>query len=324
MSLNCRRFRFYKRFAAALLLIGAACSVSTDAIYAAETVPLRVTKPPKTLELDPIYTKHVSATGFPVVGTDKVSDYALLEAAYLINRMLKDRPDIRHAMIRNKTRMVVMAYNEFTTDFPEQKEMKPKNFWDRRARGLGALPDRPVTSCGEENLIQLRGDPYRTENILIHEFAHTIHHMGLNTIDRGFDEKLKEIYQDAMKRGLWKGKYASTNRAEYWAEAVQSYFGTNRPPDHDHNHVDTREELKEYDPAVFALAAKVFRGADWKYVWPGDRKEQGHLAGLDPNKMPAFSWPKRLLAEDRKLTANKKKMLEQQKQDAAKKKATKK
>jgi len=28
---------------------------------------------------------------------------------------------------------------------------------------------------------------------------------------------------------------------EYWAEAVQSWFDTNREPDHDHNHVNTRD-----------------------------------------------------------------------------------
>lgn len=321
MILGCQRFRSCKRLAAVLLLIGIsvvgiACSTTAGSLRADEAVSLQVTKPPKTLELDPIYTKHVSATGFPVIGTDKVSDYALLEAGYLINLMLKDRPDVRNAMIRNNTRFVVMAYNEFTTDFPEQKEMKPKDYWDRRARGLGAIPRRPVSSCGEENLIQLKGDPYHAENILIHEFAHTIHHMGLNYVDKGFDKKLKEIYADAMGHGLWKGKYASTNRAEYWAEAVQSYFGTNRPPDHDHNHVDTREELKEYDPAAYELVAKVFHNADWNYVWPRDRKEKQHLEGLDPAKMPAFSWPKRLLKEDRKIEAHKKKLLEQQKKNA--------
>ena len=61
-----------------------------------------------------------------------------------------------------------------------------------------------------------------------------------------------------MAKGLWAKKYAATNRHEYWAEAVQSWFGTNREPDHDHNHVNTREELIEYDPAIAELCAEVF------------------------------------------------------------------
>ena len=51
-----------------------------------------------------------------------------------------------------------------------------------------------------------------------------------------------------MEEGLWKGKYAATNFHEYWAEGVQSWFDTNRENDHDHNHVNTREELKDVRP----------------------------------------------------------------------------
>ncbi len=31
-----------------------------------------------------------------------------------------------------------------------------------------------------------------------------------------------------MKAGLWKGKYASVNHHEYFAEGVQSWFDDNR------------------------------------------------------------------------------------------------
>ncbi|MCH8215687.1 MAG: hypothetical protein IH892_02820 [Planctomycetes bacterium] len=45
------------------------------------------------------------------------------------------------------------------------------------------------------------------------------------------------------------------NHAEYFAEGVQSWFNNNRPPDHDHNYVDTRKELKEYDPELATMCA---------------------------------------------------------------------
>ena len=45
-------------------------------------------------------------------------------------------------------------------------------------------------------------------------------------------------------------RYAATDEHEYWAEGVQSWFDTNRENDAIHNHVDTREELLEYDPAL--------------------------------------------------------------------------
>jgi len=258
----------------------------------------KVTAPPKdvvkSLKLDPFYKKYISAGGVAIVSSDKVSDYAMLEAAYLIGKMLEDRPDIGKALAANKVRMVVMGVNEFTTDVPEHSDLKPKGFWDKRARGLGATPHRPATSCGEENLLRYKGDPYISENILIHEFAHAIHHMGLNTVDKTFDKRLDTAYKSAMKKGLWKGKYAANNRAEYWAEAVQSWFDTNRKPDHDHNHVDTRKELKEYDPAIAKLVAEIFGDKPWKYVRPSDRKKPGHLKGYDRAKASVFSWPPRV------------------------------
>ncbi|MDA1017018.1 MAG: hypothetical protein O3A00_21495 [Planctomycetota bacterium] len=263
------------------------------------------------LKLDAFYGKYVSADGIPVIGSKRVEDAALMEAAYLINSMLVGRRDIRDAIIKNRTRFVVMAAGEFTTDVPEHATLTPKNFWDRRARGLGATPHRPATSCGEENLLRFPGDPYHKENILVHEFAHTIHHMGLNTVDKTFEQRLKETYDKAMSAGLWKAKYASTNRAEYWAEGVQSYFGTNRPPDHDHNYVDTRDELKTYDARLFKLIDEVFRGNPWQYSNPETRTQQPHLKGSDRTKFPTFKWPARLAGESAKIEVFKKKRLKE-------------
>ena len=97
-----------------------------------------------------------------------------------------------------------------------------------------------------------------------------------------------------MKKGLWKGKYASTNRAEYWAEAVQSWFNDNRENDHDHNHVNTRKELKEYDPDIAKLVEEVFGTREWTYTKATKRLNLPHLKGYDPAKAPEFKWPDRL------------------------------
>ena len=259
------------------------------------TFELKVTEIPKalrdSLSLDAFYKKHVSARGLPVVASKKVSDYALLEAAYLINHMLQDRPDVRNALIDKKVRFVVMGVTEMTTAIPEYRSMKPSKFWDRRARGLGPTRQRLAVSCGEENLLRYPGDPYHEESILVHEFAHAIH-VGIKAIDKSFDGKLKALYEKAMTKGLWKGKYGANNRSEYWAEGVQSWFDTNRLPDHDHNHVNTREELHKYDGDLAKLIAGEFRNSKWRYRRPDDRKYAGHLAGYDPKKAPRFAWPR--------------------------------
>ena len=252
-----------------------------------------VTAPPKELKLDPFYKKYVSANGYPIVGSAAVNDYAMKEAAFLVDMMLAKRPDVKKAMVKGGSRLVVMAHGEFTTDVPEHSKMRPKNFWDARARGLGGSETDPVCSCGEENLLAFEGDPYSTECILIHEFAHNIHLRGLVVVDPTFDDRLKQTYQRAMAAGLWETKYASVNHAEYFAEGVQSWFNNNRPPDHDHNHVDTRKELLKYDPGLAALCKEVFGDTKLVYTKP-DTRLSGHLKGYDPEEAPEFVWPERL------------------------------
>jgi hypothetical protein len=204
-------------------------------------------------------------------------------------------------MIKNKVRCAVMAYSERTTDIPEHSDLKPKDYWNVRARGLGATPIRPAVSGAEENLLNYPGDPYSTENILIHEFGHAIHEMGLRTADPTFDSRLRQAYRDTLKAGRWKGTYAASNPHEYWAEGVQSWFNTNRENDAQHNHVNTREELKAYDPSLASLLAEVLGDGAWRYERPGTRTEQAHLAGYDPSRAPRFAWEPELLAAKRRM-----------------------
>ncbi len=257
------------------------------------------------------YTQHASAGGFPIVASEKVSPHALKEAVYLIDLMLAKRPDVREAMIKSGARLCILAHNEFTTDQPEWKwlaqepvpgfeDVSARDYRDARARGMGGSPTDPYCSCGEENLLAYPGDPYSTENILIHEFAHNMHLRGLINVDRTFDTRVKAAYDAAMKAGLWKGKYPSVNHHEYFAEGVQSWFDDNRENDHDHNHVNTRAELIEYDPGLAALCREVFGDTELRYTKPTTRLH-GHLEGYDPAQAPTFEWPERLLEAKRRI-----------------------
>jgi dipeptidyl-peptidase-4 len=252
-----------------------------------------VTAPPPELKVDPFHKKYVDADGYPIVASGTVNDYALKEAAYLVNLMLAKRPDVKEAMIKSGSRLCILAHNEYTTDVPEFAWLKPKDYWDARARGTGGSRTDPYCSCGEENLLGYPGDPYSTENILIHEFAHNIHLRGMVNVDATFDRRLKETYDRAMAAGLWKGKYAATNHHEYFAEGVQSWFDNNRENDHDHNHVNTRAELLEYDPGLAEMCREVFGDTKLVYTKPATRLKD-HLAGYDPTTAPKFVWPQRL------------------------------
>ncbi|TWT32627.1 hypothetical protein [Blastopirellula retiformator] len=268
-------------------------SVSTFASFALADQPYVVTAPPAELKADPYYGKYVDAGGYPILAAAAVNDYALKEAAFLIEQMLAKRPDVKQAMISSGSRMLIIGYDQYTTDLPEFAHFQPKEYWDARARGTGGSQTDPYCTCGEENLLGYPGDPYAAECILIHEFAHNIHLRGLVRVDPTFDDRLKATYDRAMEAKLWEGKYASVNHHEYFAEGVQSWFNNNRPPDHDHNHVDTRTELKEYDPGLAKMCEEAFGETELVYTKPTTRLT-GHLAGYDPQASPSFAWPKRL------------------------------
>ena len=269
--------------------------------------------------LDPFYKKYLDICGMALLSSDQVHDVALLEAHYIISNMIGHRPDILRAIGKTKVRLAIMAPNEFTTDVPEHSAMRPRFYWDRRARGLGAKPERPCVSCGEENLLCLEGDPYAAENILVHEFAHVIHHCGLNTVDPTFDDRLAAAFANAEKLGLWKGKYAGTNRAEYWAEGVQSWFNDNRTNDHDHNHVHLRSQLKEYDPQLASLCHEVFGELEWSYLRPDKRTPPApHFAMFDHQKYTkTFSWDELRRQQDAGLRGGERNQLVLQLPDAS-------
>ncbi|MCK4998503.1 MAG: hypothetical protein KAS23_03175, partial [Anaerohalosphaera sp.] len=242
------------------------------------------------------YRKSVMYRAMPIISSEKVNDYALKEAYYIIDKMASNMPEVIDTISENKVRCVVMACDEMTTDIPEHSDLKPKNLWDRKTRGVGATTHRPAVSCGEENLLCYRDDPYIDENILIHEFAHVIHMMGINYMDDTFDQRLKKVYQQAIDKGLWKGTYAISNHIEYFAEGTQSWFDNNRQNDKEHNHVNTRKELIAYDPGLAKILREVYGDNDWSYHKPMERSEseRHHLKGFDPKNSPKFVWPEEL------------------------------
>ncbi|MDP6930240.1 MAG: hypothetical protein QF412_11115 [Planctomycetota bacterium] len=246
--------------------------------------------------LDPFYEKCCFLDGFPIISSKDVPDRAHREAAYLIRQMLAGRPELLAELVKSKTRLVIIGVREKTTEIPEYTSMRPKGFWNVRARGFGPSRQRNICSNGEEDLLGYPGAPCGTESILVHEFAHAIHAMALATMHPEFNKLLQTTYRQAMSEGLWKSKYAATNPAEYWAEGVQSWFDTNRAPDHDHNWVDKRDELDQYDPRLAALIGRYLGDNDWRYQPPRERLDQAHLRGFDPKKAPRFAHA----AEDRR------------------------
>jgi len=297
-------------FSVGYLVRGFAVSAALIAsTFAHEVKPLSA-ELAKEYDLDPSFFKKGTMVQDILIATsEKVPDYAHLEAAYLFDRIMKDlRPDIAQRIRDNKLLCILVAHDELTSDVPQfksDKTGKELDFYNWRQRGfLTKLGERHVVLFAEEDVMEYEGG-MQIESILIHEFGHVIHGLG-------FDEELKrrltEAFENAKAKGLWndgraaqrfrrvvgdkpvspldalvkafpeqsadllrkcldggdilvngkpttssvkvtgkdtvlivfggaKDCYASKNRAEYFAEGVQSWYDTNRTMDHDHNHI---------------------------------------------------------------------------------------
>lgn len=228
---------------------------------------------PQSLGVDPFYKKYVDALGIPVIASEKVPDDALLVARDIINSMLAARPDVREALIARKWRTGVIAEVETTMDIPEYARLKrpgasrdePVTQGDRdyhawRSRGLGGNP----TTGAEENLLGYPDTRYFGEHIFVHEFAHAIMGGGLRTAEPALYAEIRAAYDSAMAAGKYRyadGRrhYATTNAGEYWAEGVQWWFHSNYGECFAGNEiVESPEDLKRYDPRLFALIGRVF------------------------------------------------------------------
>jgi hypothetical protein len=230
--------------------------------------------------LDPFYAKSVDSGGLAVIGSARVPDAALARAAAIAAAMLAHRPDLRAELVREGVRIGIIAADEAITDLPENRGWKKparddprltpcelkyygrieaasdRDYWNARARGIGGA----FTVVGAENLLAERGDRYFGENILVHEFSHAI----LGAVEKA-DPKLyratQRAFAHARSAGLWKGDYASVTLDEYWAEGTQFWFDDNKLARLDGANLVSHEDLKRYDPALYAVLAKVYGSA---------------------------------------------------------------
>ena len=224
----------------------------------------KITASPKSMHLDKFYKKYVDVNGIPIVTSWRVPDSCIVAAhhtLYAMTSMLK--PEVLEAMKKHGTRVAIMARYEGETDIPEHHFMINDTTvnMDVRARGMEGTMEVPVTTCAEENILAYQIDKYHAEDILIHEFAHSIHLIGIYQVDPTINEKLDSLLDKAKARGIYANTYRLDNGMEYFAEAVQDWFNVNaevQRADGKHNWINTREELQAMDPDMYHLLAQYF------------------------------------------------------------------
>jgi hypothetical protein len=244
-----------------------------------------VIPPPARFNLDPYYTKFTWAREFVIVGRG-ASDDALLQANDTIRKMFAYRHDLLKALIADGAKLVVLGKNEKLTDLPECKAATGKKI-DPKARRLGYSPECKLVVIGEEEILTPANNSKRGGSSVIAEFAKAFYlvagtrpvdpnwenrgrdvqqyELRVKRLDILFDEKLKQTYESAMSKELWKGTSAAQGRMEYWSLGVQAYFDSAG----ESNKAATREKLKEYDPELFALVNETMAyedKQDWRFT----------------------------------------------------------
>ena len=250
-----------------------------------------VEAPPAKFHVDPYYTKFTWAREFTVLGRG-AGNAAMLKANDTIRKMFAYRHDILKALIADGAKLVVLGPGEKLSDLPEIKKHTGKQP-DHMARLLDYSPDLKLMVVGQENVLgDLPNDPYATGCQVIRVFAKAIYRvtatrpvvpdwdkrrdvqqyeLRVQRMDVRFGRRLKALYDDAMKQGLWKGTAAVHTPVDYWAEGVVEYFdatGQGTPPVDAARPITTREALKQYDPGLFELVDETmgYRGkVDWRY-----------------------------------------------------------
>ena len=257
-------------------------------------------------ELDPYYEQWINVGGLPVIASAKVNPYALKEAAWLIEKMIGHRPDVLRAMVANKARFSVIPYTEVITEIPEYHSDPRPDFLVYHERGWGGSEGATVCSP-EENILNYPGETEAEDKIFslpLHEFAHAIHLLGLNTLDPTFDERLQITYEAAMEKGLWQDTYNNSsrkNRREYWAQGAHAWFFPNGFVRSFVRSGDTRQALKKYDPELATLLTEVYGDGEWRYTPVLTRTHLPHLQGFNPQDSPTFEWWPELVALKRQL-----------------------
>ena len=224
--------------------------------------------------------RYSTASRLCVCAAAVVDARALDTACMLIDSMLLHAPPMLCRRLRAaRARVAIIGCTQSTSELPDQRAAGEGSHCVSaadadRTRGLGGTAFAPVTSVGEENLLDIDGDPrYRHESILIHEFGHAVMNLGLDSAER---RAVRAAYRSAINDGLYSpDSYIGSSADEYWAEGTQAWFGGTCRADVNEGW-NSREALRAHDAALGALLASAYGEGEWRFTSelpPDARKE---------------------------------------------------
>ena len=159
----------------------------------------------KEYDLPPrFFNKSLLVQDILIATSDKVSDLAVNESAYLFDQMMKDiNPDVAARIRSRKVLCILVGKEELTSQIPQfvsDKTGKDLDFYNWRQRGfLRYIKGRPVVLFAEEDVLEFKGG-MQNESILIHEFGHVIQGAGFNKEQQ---VELNAAFAKSRARNIW-------------------------------------------------------------------------------------------------------------------------
>lgn len=220
------------------------------------------------------YTKGCTVLGLEILAAEEVDPDAVSEMADRVYNMLVLRPEYAASIAEYPIGLRVIGANQRIMELPEFEDIyfhHPGLDWRFLGRSFHGTEIIPFAAGAEENLLCSTEDRYEGEDNFMRDFAITIRRFAMDIIDEPTSEAIEQAYAVAIAEGKWTNTLAEINADQYWAEAVQSFFDANlednaedREPISSHNHVNTRDELRAYDRAVYEIALSVFGDTKWR------------------------------------------------------------
>ena len=252
-----------------------------------------VIQPPASFRIDPFYTKFTWAREFAIVGRN-ASDDSLLRANDLVRKLFAYRHDILKALLADGVKLVVLGRTERLADLPEIQKLADTSSLDLLSRSLDYHPAVRLLVVGEENVL---ADPRHVnvgDNQVLRVLAQAIlqvagtrpvdpnwdtrprnvwqqYELRLKRLDIQFEERLKQLHEQALSTQKWRGTAAANSHRDYWIAGVLAYFdarGQDSAPNGREHPIATREQLREYDVDLYSLVHQVFAyegKVDWRY-----------------------------------------------------------
>ncbi|MDR7114110.1 hypothetical protein J2X03_004015 [Microbacterium trichothecenolyticum] len=217
------------------------------------------------------YTQSLmTGAGIEVKAGERVGATTLTKAAAQVDAQLAHSgTGIAATMAANGCSLAVYGSRENAYLVPEHRGGYNPTMYDVEGYG-GNMWNNCVSSISERNVLRTRGDAntflntaYPNENILVHEFGHAVLSVGIEEqADQTLSDAFFAAYENAYTTGRWPNTYAMSNRDEFFATLSAIWFDNmaEKPDWNDgvRSPINTRAELKEYDPVSYAFFATIY------------------------------------------------------------------